>query len=110
MIILQESASTQTIRVIPRSNTFNTIQVRDEQTNEVVNITSYTATAGDYYTTIQAVFTLAQDHFYTLTISQNTNIVYRDKIFCTNQAISTYSVNNNTYTSNATNNDFIIYE
>lgn len=53
---------------------------------------------------------LKDGHTYTLTCYDGTNVVYRDKIMCTNQTINSYSINNNVYFSNATTNEFIIYE
>ena len=37
-------------------------------------------------------------------------IAYKDKVFCTNQETSTYTVNQNQYVANTTNNEFVIYE
>ena len=37
-------------------------------------------------------------------------VVYRDKIFCTNQNKDNYTVNENQYVANVTNNEFKIYE
>ena len=110
MIILQEVATPQTFSFIPRSATFNNLQITDEQTGvtTVVSITS--SVVGEYYTTITATFSLKENHFYTLTLRQSTNVVFKDKVFCTNQAIPTFSVNNGQYVVNTSNNDFILYE
>ena len=45
---------------------------------------------------------------YNLTIKNGSNIVYKDIIFCTNQAIGDFSINTNIYTETVSNNDFII--
>jgi len=110
MIILQESASAQLIRFIPRSSGYDTIELTDEQTNEITTITTFTPTTGDYYDMISAIFPVVQDHFYSLKIKDGSDVLYRDKVFCTNQPIASFSVNNGQYTTNPTNNDFIIYE
>jgi predicted nucleic acid-binding protein len=110
MIILQETASAQSFSFIPRSSAYNTLQITDEQTGVTTNVTITSSVTGSYYDTITATFSLKQNHFYTLTLKQNTNIVYKDKIFCTNQTIPTFSVNNGQYVVNTSNNDFILYE
>ena len=110
MIILQETASAQSFSFIPRSSAYNTLQITDEQTGVTTNVTITSSVTGSYYDTITATFSLKQNHFYTLTLKQNTDIVYKDKIFCTNQSIPTFSVNNGQYVVNTSNNDFILYE
>ena len=110
MIILQETASAQSFSFIPRSSAYNTLQITDEQTGVTTNVTITSSVTGSYYDTITATFSLKQNHFYTLTLKQNTDIVYKDKIFCTNQVIPTFSVNNGQYVVNTSNNDFILYE
>ena len=110
MIILQETASAQSFSFIPRSSAYNTLQITDEQTGVTTNVTITSSVTGSYYDTITATFSLKQNHFYTLTLKQNTDIVYKDKIFCTNQTIPTFSVNNGQYVVNTSNNDFILYE
>jgi hypothetical protein len=37
-------------------------------------------------------------------------VVYKDRIFCTDQNVSSFSVNNGQYTANSTTNEFIVYE
>jgi hypothetical protein len=44
------------------------------------------------------------------TFSDENSLVYRDKIFCTNQNKDDYTVNKNQYVANATTNEFKIYE
>ena len=110
MIILQEIGTAQTFSFIPRSNTYNTLTITDEQTNVSTNVTITSNVVGEYYTTITATFSLKQGHFYTLKLKQNTDVVFYDKVFCTNQSIPVFSVNNGQYTVNTSNNDFILYE
>ena len=110
MIILQEVGTTQSIYFIPRSDAYNTLTVTDEQTNVSTNVTIASSSIGEYYHTINAVFSLKQGHFYTLRVKQNTDVVFYDKVFCTNQSIPTFSVNTGQYTERNTTNDFIIYE
>lgn len=110
MIILQEVGTPQSFSFIPRQDTYNTLQITDEQTGVTTNVTITTNVIGQYYNTITATFSLKENHYYTLTLKQNTDIVFKDKVFCTNQSIPTFSVNNGQYIVNTSNNDFILYE
>lgn len=112
MIILEESASSQTIRFIPRSYTSGTtytIKINNETTNkEVFSQTTTSFTSNDYYYEYSNTFTLKEDTYYTLEITDSSGVVFRDKVFCTNQTISSYSVNNNAYTVQSDDNEFIL--
>jgi hypothetical protein len=110
MIILQESNSAQTFSFVPRSTTYNTLTLTDEQTGVTSTVTITSTTAASYHQIIQATFNIKQNHFYTLEVKNNSDVVFKDKVFCTNQSIGTFSVNTSQYTSNSSNNDFIIYE
>lgn len=109
MIILKEQATAQTLTFIPRVYSANTIVLRNETTNEETTI-SATFALSSYYLTTTTIFDLKENTFYNLTIKNGSNIVYKDIIFCTNQANDTYTVNQNQYVANVTNNEFIIYE
>jgi hypothetical protein len=110
MIVLTPSTSPQTFSCIPRDNTFNVMQITDEQTNVTTTITINSRTTGNYIYTITANFALIEGHTYTLVLKFGTNIIYKDRVFCTAQPLVTFSVNNNQYVSNSTTNDFIVYE
>jgi predicted nucleic acid-binding protein len=110
MIILQEVGTPQSFSFIPRQDTYNTLQITDEQTGVTTNVNISTNVIGQYYNTITATFSLKENHYYTLTLKQNTDVVFKDKVFCTNQSIPTFSVNNGQYIVNTSNNDFILYE
>lgn len=110
MIVLTPSTSPQTFSCIPRDNTFNVMEITDEQTNVTTTITIASKTVGDYIYTITATYALIEAHTYTLVLKYGTNIIYKDRIFCTAQPLVTFSVNNNQYVSNSTTNDFIVYE
>jgi hypothetical protein len=110
MIVLTPSTSPQTFSFIPRDNTFNVMELTDEQTNVTTAVAITSSTTGDYINTITATFGLIEGHFYNLVLRVGTNIIYKDRIFCTAQSLVTFSVNNNQYVSNSTTNDFIVYE
>jgi hypothetical protein len=109
MIILKEQAEPQSITFIPREMNATTIVLRNETTNVETNIVA-DFYLSDYYITATSVFSLKENTFYNLTIKNNSNIVYKDKIFCTNQANDVYTVNQNDYVANVTNNEYKIYE
>ena len=48
----------------------------------------------------------------TIKYPEGSNIVYKDKIFCTNQVATSleYTINKDEYTEHATNNEFIILD
>ena len=51
---------------------------------------------------------LIQDNFYNLKVTNNNEVIYKDRIFCTNYSSATYSINNGEYTlPNIDNNDYI---
>ena len=110
MIVLTPSGSPQTFNFIPRSNTYTLMQITDEQTNVTSNVTISSNTIGDYINTITATFALVEGHFYNLVIKNGGTTLFKDKVFCTAQTLSTYTVNNGQYVSNTTTNDFIVYE
>ena len=110
MIVLTPSTSPQTFNFIPRDNTFNVMELTDDQTNITVAVAITSSTVGDYINTITATFGLIEGHFYNLVLRVGTTIIYKDRVFCTAQSLVTFSVNNNQYVSNSTTNDFIVYE
>lgn len=110
MIILTTDTTPQIFRFIPRSSSFDTVEITDDQTNETISVTPYTYTQGEYYDEIEAEFNLVENHFYNLVIKAEDIVVYRDRIFCTDQSLVTFSVNNGQYVSNSTTNEFIVYE
>jgi len=109
MIILKEQSTAQTLKLIPRSYGADMIVLRDETTNEIQTI-SATFTLDSYYLSTSKIFDLKENTFYNLTIKNGVEVVYKDKVFCTNQVLKDYTVNKDEYVAHATNNDFIIYE
>ena len=117
MIILKVDTNPQTFEFIPRSKTYDGLFLKDESTNIETQITIDSNTSNDYYETITATFhttvpayDLIENRFYRLLVKNGTEVVYRDRVYCTNQSINTYSINNGIYDSNASTNEFIIYE
>ena len=114
MIKLTTSTDAQTIRIIPRSYATNVSLIfRDDSTNTEVTY-STTATTQSNYLVISESLSLTEGRFYDLTIKEGTEIIYKDKVFCTDQTVDQdtndyYSVNSGEYVSDTSyDNDYII--
>tara|TARA_R110000823_G_scaffold286921_1_gene405233 strand:- start:229 stop:549 length:321 start_codon:yes stop_codon:yes gene_type:complete len=105
MIILRNSELAQTFNVIPREYLADSIKITG-----VEGVTTYaiTSTQSGRYLTFDKIVTLIENQFYTLTVFNGTDVVYKDRIFCTNQTVSSYTINKQEYTETTSNNDFII--
>ena len=111
MIVLEESASAQTINFIPRQfvsgDSYNVTIINETTNTEVYNQDTTEITEHLYHNQFSAVFPVKQDITYTITVT-GSEVVYKDKIFCTNQAdVTSYSVNEGAYIFNDTDNEFI---
>jgi len=112
MIVLQKSNSSQTIKFIPREwtsgATYN-IKITNEMTNDdIYDQDVTTVTENLYYKEFSATFDLKENVTYTLKISNSdSDVIYRDKIFCTNQTVTSYSVNDGYFTTTSSTNEFI---
>ena len=109
MIILKEQETAQTLSAIIYGSDADTIVLRDEETNIETEIEAEFF-INKYFLTASVVFPIKENKYYTLTIKDGTNIVYRDKIFCTNQSLSTYSINKDEYVQHVTTNEYKIFE
>jgi len=114
MIILQDTDNAQVIKFIPRrwvsGNNYN-VKIINETTNTEAysaNTTAITETL--YYNSYSASFpNLKENIYYNLIITgiSVAGVVFKDRIFCTNQTVSDYSVNHNEYTAQASDNEYI---
>ena len=115
MILLTTSEDAQQIKVIPRNYaTSVTLKLRDESKNTIDTYSSVAATNVKGYLTLSNAFSLVEGRFYELTILDGTDVIYRDRIFCTDQDVDQatndyYSVNKNVYTAeDSYDNEFIV--
>ena len=110
MIILTTSASAQQLKFIPREYSADSIKITDQDTNTPVTYSGLTFATSSYYLQGNVSFNpiLIEGRFYTLEIYNGTSVIYRDMIFCTDQTISTYSINNSVYTEHATTNEYVV--
>ena len=128
-MILFNTTSTNQFTIIPRdyvSSAYMTI--RDDSTNVTVDYTLVPRVAGvgnieivnDTYNVYNDTYSnLVEGHFYDLTIYsdvEKTNVIYKDRIFCTAQKAEIvadnnyfYKVNKDQYTEyDGFNNDYIV--
>lgn len=121
MIVLDRTQANHTLNVIPRSYTptgaaIFKVVIKNEQENKQVHSATVTGlTEVKYYYTYTANLGLdsAKDQTYLLEISNTAtgSVLYRDKIFGTNQTASTYSPNTGKFvTNNSASNEFLVYE
>jgi hypothetical protein len=108
MIVLQETNNTQTFQCAPRNSVFDTIRVFSEAENTSVDITEFTTTAGGYYINVSAIFDLRENFTYTIKLLNEGTVVFYDKMFCTNQTVSDFSVNDSEYIQRQSANNFIV--
>jgi len=107
MIVLRPIGTAQNLKFIPREYAATKVVLLDESTNTEVEIEA-SFTQDKYYLTSDIIFNLIEDRFYNLTVYNVDSIVYKDKIFCTTQQVLDYSINKDVYTSNVTDNEYII--
>ena len=137
MKYLNNGVSSQTISIIPRKYSTNlTVYLRDNSTNEEVSY-NITGVVDNNYLDISSVFSLVDGRFYDLRVEDSYEVIYKDKVFCTNQVVSQisyservfndggtlerssclqtfidnngyYSINQDEYTQHASNNNYII--
>ena len=106
MIILKPIATPQTIKFIAREDICDSLVLRDEQNNTEVTILC-DFTLNKYYLTDDLIFDLKEDRFYNLTAYNGSNVIYKDKIFCTSQ--TDYSINNGDFVQHESNNEYLTY-
>ena len=103
MKVLTTSTSPQEIKIIPRSYpSLVTVKVRNESTNGIDTSLNVPTTQDKGYLVFSNVYDLEEAFTYELTILDGSTVIYKDKIFCTNQDIATYSVNIDTETWDTT--------
>ena len=102
MKILTTSSSAQTIKVIPREYiTSGTLSLRNDTTNVDKDYSISPSTVDDDLVFTVTFSPVLQDGlYYDFTLKNSSSkIIYKDKIFCTDQTIN--QANNNYYTVNS---------
>ena len=109
MKVLKQSTEEQEFKFIPREypNLVDVI-IRREQTKTEIKIEDIPVLTLGGYGTISRVFDLVEDEYYTITILNidSDDVIYKDKIFCTNQI--NYSILNGDFTSRGQNKKYAV--
>lgn len=113
MKVLTTSSSDQTLKIIPRAYATNvTVKLKDDSTNVEASYDSATTTDKNYLV-ITDTFSLKEGRMYDMQVLEGSDVIYRDKIFCTDQSVNQptnayYKPNKDVYTTNDTyDNDYI---
>lgn len=108
MIILKEQNTSQSFKFIPRYYTGVNLRLVNESSGEVTSYNVSPERIG-YFHQITSILNTKEGNFYSLTVfDENSNVVYRDKVFCTNQEITEYTINKDEYVQKSSDNEFII--
>jgi len=107
-ILTTENVLTQEFNFIPRNGNFDGLFLTDEMTNVTVQVPIISSVSTSYYHVINAVFNLIENRFYTVNINQAETVVFKERIFCTNQPPVSFSNNAGVYVPFTTSNEFII--
>ena len=117
MTVVNQDNTTQRFIIIPRNYIEGeslTLKVRDEQKNTIFTFTPlnvYTNVFDLVY--IDANLTcLYEGGFFELSVlNASSEVLYKDRLFSTNQSAENYSINNGNFiTLNTNNNDFIVLQ
>jgi hypothetical protein len=113
MKVLLETATPQVLSFIPREylNIVN-YTLTNESTNVTTSFTNIDAVTNGAYLELTEVFDLKEGVFYNYDITNpnDNDLLYRGRIFCTNQDIDTFSMNKDEYIEDdSKNNEYIIY-
>jgi len=109
MIILKEQVAAQTFKFIPRTLSADSMIITDEGENTSVTI-AITPTIDRYYLEVTEELTLVDGREYTLKVLNGSDVVYKDLIFCTNQVVEDYSINDGEYIQHSSDNEFVIID
>ncbi len=120
MKVLSTSSSAQNLDVIPRVFVSSyTMKLRDTSKNKEVFSASVSASDNVNFKRLSATISpvLKEGRYYDLTLLNGSAVVYKDKIFCTDQTVNQtnnnyYDINNGEFTFDETtgshDNDYII--
>tara|TARA_R100000951_G_scaffold102838_1_gene95151 strand:- start:2029 stop:2379 length:351 start_codon:yes stop_codon:yes gene_type:complete len=115
MQVLPKSG-TNFINFIPRETivgTDYTLTIFSESQNKII-MTDDAAVfiETSYYYKYETTTDLVENNYYTIEIKNNTNsnIIFKDKMFCTDQTLSDYEISNGVYIEQSTgDNNFVYY-
>jgi len=97
MIVLQEVGTNQTFKITPRSGTATTMTLQKEGTTIAPVSYNITLAGTGYYRTITKTVTLDEGCSYELIVYNNSDVIYKGRVYCTNQTIEDYTINDDLY-------------
>lgn len=106
----------KSFKIIPREYISGSITVNlmSESTGTNISITPTASTDRNYSVFTADFGTLTEGDFYTLEVKNGSSVIYKDRVFCTDQTINQsnndyYSVNDGEYVQeDSYDNDYII--
>ena len=117
MTVVNQDNASQRFIIIPRNYIEGeslTLKVRDEQKNTVFTFTPTNVYPNVFdLVYIDANLTcLYEGGFFELSVlNSSSDVLYKDKLFSTNQSTANYSINNGNFiTLNTNNNDYIVIQ
>lgn len=113
---LIQTNGNKTFDIIPRVFSVGvlTVKITSESTNTPISVNSTASINGNYLQFASIFGTLVEGQFYILEVSNSSEIIYKDKMFCTDQTINQtandyYSINKNQFVSeDSASNEYII--
>ena len=110
MNILKETSEPQNLDYTPEVNGVSYILITDESTKVTQEIYVEPQSVS-YFERVTATFDLKENHFYSyLCKLENDTIVYKGRIYCTNQETKDYRLLKDEFVEKESNNEFVIYE
>ncbi len=110
MNVLTTTLDPQPLVIVPRSTTFDELIFTDDSTNIPVVIEIDSVEDKSYYQILNVLCELVENRFYNVELFNEGALIYRGKVFCTDQTIVNFSVNDGRYVSHASTNQYITYE
>ncbi len=109
-------SGTRLLNLMPRetidSGKVYELKIKSEEQNKII-LTDSNALFNSvkYYYTYSTTQALTEANFYTYEIRNTTDntLIYRDKIFATDQTVSTFNISNNVYTESSTGDNEYIF-
>jgi hypothetical protein len=111
------TSGTRIINFIPRetitgSKTYKLVIKSEAQNKVIATDNDATFTELDYYYQYSTTQALVENNYYTITITNTTDnaVIFKDKMYCSDQTLSDYEISNGIYIEQSTgNNQFVYY-
>jgi hypothetical protein len=106
MIRLEPTTDSQVFRIIPRyliTASDLVIVLTQEGTKRTETISNARSIVDDSFLNVYCAFTLlSADQMYTIEIKRGSQLLYRDKVYCTSSTSNRHTLNTNKYTHEGT--------